>query len=212
MRAILLSAWMTGAAVLGPMSALVAGSPGTGTPARPPHSDHPYEGVPERFPEHPAVGEVAPDFQLRDTEGRQWALGEYLGRGYLALMFGSASSAQFRTSAPGLDRLARDWERLEVRALIVYTREAHPATLKGEAPRDYPQRAALARRTREEMKVKVRFLVDEWNDAVHKAYGAMPDAAFLLDSRGTIVLRQPRADPAALRKELSRLLRVTEPP
>ena len=100
---------------------------------------HAAPGVPEKFPEHPAVGETAPDFALKDTDGKPLALGEYLGRGYLVLAFGSASSANFRKSAPELDRLARDWERMEVKVLLIYTREAHPATLRETIYRALPK-------------------------------------------------------------------------
>ena len=39
-----------------------------------PHSRQ-HEGVAEKFPEHPAVGEDAPDFRLRDLSGRWIGMG-----------------------------------------------------------------------------------------------------------------------------------------
>jgi len=187
--------------------ALSSASPGLSERPSPEH-----EGVPEKFPGHTAVvGEEAPDFRLRDVEGRWRDLGEFLGRGYLVVFFGSASSANFRRSAPEMDRLAAKWERLEVQVVLVYTREAHPATLR-EAPRNFGERSALARRTRKDIGLGIPVLVDEWNDAVHRSYGAMPDAAFLLDPRGKILVRQARTGPASLEKELRRLLEVPGPP
>ena len=173
---------------------------------------HRHEGVAEKFPEHPAVGEVSPDFTLKDTEGKPVALGEYLGRGYLILVFGSASSHGFSRSVPDLDRLARDWERMEVKVLLVYTREAHPAALRGNAPGSYADRVRVARETRKNLKVSLRFLVDGWDDAVHLSYGAMPEAAFLLDRKGVIAARQVRASASGLDRELRRLLHVPDPP
>src|SRR5262245_50757225 len=173
---------------------------------------HSHDGVPESFPEHPAAGDVAPDFSLKDTEGKPLALGEYLGRGYVILAFGSASSSNFRKSAPDLDRLAREWERMEVKVLVIYTREAHPAVLRSSAPKTYRDRALLARQTRKDLKVNLRFLVDQWDDGVHKSYGAMPDGAFLLDSKGVIIARQVQARAASLDHELRRLLKVPDPP
>jgi peroxiredoxin len=176
----------------------------------PPHSHS--HGVAEKLPEHPAVGETSPDFSLKDTEGKPVALGEYLGRGYLILAFGSASSSEFRKCVPELDRLAREWERMEVKVLVVYTREAHPAALRGKAPGSYADRVRLAREARKSLKAQLRFLVDGWDDEVHKAYGAMPDAAFLLDRKGVIAARQVNANPAGLDRELRRLLNVSDPP
>jgi peroxiredoxin len=175
------------------------------------HDNHVHSGVPDTFPDHPAVGEAAPDFSLKDTAGKRLDLGEVLGRGYVVLAFGSASSSNFRKSAPDLDRLAKEWERLEVRVLIVYTREAHPATLRGKAPRSYRERELLAGQTRKELNLSLRILVDQWDNHVHRAYGAIPDAAFLLDPKGKILLRQIVARPATLEQELRRLLRIPEP-
>jgi AhpC/TSA family protein len=186
---------------------------GRGVPAAADSPDaHRHDGVAEKFPDHPAVGEISPDFALKDTEGKPVALGEYLGRGYLILAFGSASSSAFRRSVPELDRLARDWERMEVKVLIVYTREAHPASLRGKAPGSYADRVRLARESRKSLKTELRFLVDGWDDQVHRAYGAMPDAAFLLDRKGVIVARQVKASAVALDRELRRLLEVPDPP
>jgi len=170
-----------------------------------------HEGVPEKFPEHPTVGEEAPAFRLRDADGRWTDLGEFLGRGYLILFFGSASSGNFRRNAPEMARLAKRWERLEVKVVFVYTREAHPATLP-EPPRSFSDRAALARQVRKDLGPGIPVLVDEWDDSVHRLYGAMPDAAFLLDSGGTILFRQARTGAGSLEKELTRLLQVPEPP
>ena len=173
---------------------------------------HSHDGVPEKFPEHPAAGDTAPEFSLKDTEGKPLALGEYLGRGYVIVAFGSASSSNFKKSAPELDRLAREWERMEVKVLVIYTREAHPAVLRSAAPKNYKDRALLARQTRKDLKVNLRFLVDQWDDGVHKSYGAMPDGAFLLDPKGVIVTRQVQARAPALDHELRRLLNVPDPP
>ncbi|PYQ12141.1 MAG: hypothetical protein DMH00_06645 [Acidobacteria bacterium] len=161
---------------------------------------HAAPGVPEKFPEHPAVGETAPDFALQDTDGKPLALGEYLGRGYLVLAFGSASSANFRKS-----------ERMEVKVLLIYTREAHPATLREKAPKSYRDRTQLARQIRKDLKINLKILVDGWDDEVHRSYGAMPDAAFLLDPKGVILVRQLQARAPALEHQLRLLLSVPEP-
>ena len=172
---------------------------------------HSHDGVPEKFPEHPAPGDTAPAFSLKDTEGKALDLGEYLGRGYVIVVFGSASSSNFKKLAPDLDRLAREWERMEVRVLVIYTREAHPAALRSPAPKNYRDRETLARQTRKDLKVNLRFLVDQWDNEVHKSYGAMPDGAFLLDSKGVIVARQVQAKATSLDHELRRLLKVADP-
>ena len=192
-------------------TALVFAIPSVFGSGNSPEHSHPHAGVPEKFPEHPAVGETASDFSLRDTEGKSMDLGEYLGRGYVVLAFGSASSSNFRKTAPELNRLVVDWERMEVKVLVVYTREAHPAALRGKAPNNYGDRVLLARQTRKDLRLGLRFVVDGWDDPVHKSYGAMPDAAFLLDPKGSIVLRQVLALPTHLDRELRRLLNVPDP-
>ncbi len=182
-----------------------------GGPAPPGEHSHAHEGVPEKIPEHPAAGDEAPEFSLRDLDGRWTGLGEFLGRGHVVIFFGSLSSSTFKKNAPLMDSLAKDWERLEVKVVLVYTREAHPAVLGKKAPEDYEGRVALARQARKDLKLGIPILVDEWDDKVHAAYGAMPDAAFLLGPRGTILVRQVQANALSLDKELRRLLKVPPP-
>lgn len=170
--------------------------------------DHAHRGVPERFRNHPAVGETAPGFTLCDPGGGSWSLGEFLGRGHLILLFGSVSSDGFKKCAAEFDRLAEEWKRLEVRGLVIYTREAHPARLRKEAPKDYPDRVKLAGKTRRDLGIALPFLVDEWDDAAHKAYGGMPDSAFLLDLKGIIAARQVRCDAKGLDRVLRRRLGI----
>ena len=172
---------------------------------------HTRPGVVQTLPEHPAVGESAPDFRLNDPDGRSWALGEFLQRGYLVLEFGSATSIEFRKRAPAIERLAKDWERMEVKVLVVYTREAHPGKLRKKAPQNYGERAALARSTRKELRIGVPLLVDDWEDSACRAYGEMPNAAFLLDRQGILVARQAWTNVPVLEKELRRLLKVESP-
>jgi hypothetical protein len=101
---------------------------------------------------------------------------------------------------------------MEVKVLAVYTREAHPAALHEPAPKSYQERVALARDLKKDLHLGLVLLVDDWTDPVHKAYGAMPDGAFLLDSKGNIVARQVQAKASALDHELRRLLKVPESP
>jgi len=190
------------------LAAAVTVLPGAGEPPTDPHV---HTGVPERIPEHPDVGEDAPPFSLKDTTGKRLDLGEVLGRGYVVVAFGCASSANFRKAAPELDKLAREWEKLEVRVVVVYTREAHPATLRAQAPKNYRERELLAGQTKRDLNLGLRIMVDQWDDAVHRAYGAIPDAAFLLDPHGKILVRQIVARPPALEQELRRLLKIPEP-
>lgn len=197
-------------AVLG-IAGLWTGSLGLMVSAQTDPSPHRHHGVPNQLPEHPAVGEKAPEFSLADLQGRRVALGEFLGRGYLVLLFGSATSEDFRREIEEIESRRGTWSRWEVQILGIYTREAHPGRLRGAAPQDYPERVALARKTRDELSIDFPLLIDGWEDTVHKAYGAMPHAAFLLDSDGTIVSRQARVNTLDLDRQLRRLLRVEIP-
>src|SRR5207249_3356519 len=74
-----------------------------------------------------AVGEPAPNFDLKKLDGRNVQLSFFKGR-VLVMVFGSYSTPVFRDRAAGLEKLARDHRSAEF--LLVYTREAHPAGAK----------------------------------------------------------------------------------
>src|SRR5262249_10849317 len=87
----------------------------------------PEQGPGEAAPPGPPlqVGETAPDFTLRDLDGRQVRLSDYRGRMPVVIEFGSLSCPIVTGRAGDLDTLAQD-SRGKAQFWFVYANEAHP--------------------------------------------------------------------------------------
>lgn len=138
------------------------------------------------MPEGPLPGDQAPDFQLQDTEGREWRLSELRGQP-VVLMFGSGTCPMTTGSLPGLKRLHREF-RHETQWLMVYVREAHP----GEdmpAHETHEQKRQQAARMKREEGVDWPVLIGELDGTTHKAYSELPNHLFLIDRDGRVTFR-----------------------
>lgn len=112
-----------------------------------------------------------------------------------------------------------------VHFLIIYTIEAHPvgsvspysnkewpaAYSKDKdgapvlQPQSYEQRKALARKTIEDSGIRIPVLVDEYDNPVWFTYGPAPNIAYLIDSDGTVILRQPWYDAKKMEEAILKL-------
>lgn len=151
----------------------------------------------------PRPGEPAPEFELADAAGRSWRLGELRGRP-VVLIFGSGTCPATLGSLPSLKEVYR---ALGDRAvwLFVYVREAHP----GEGMswhRSYRQKVRQAEEFREGENVPWPVLIDDVDGSVHRAYGMLPNAVFLIDVDGRVAFRGDRAHGPTLRRALAELL------
>jgi hypothetical protein len=93
----------------------------------PPPAAGPGQGLEEVAPPVPPlrVGETAPDFTLRDPEGRPVRLNDYRGRMPVVIEFGSLSCPILTGRADSLDALAQDC-RGKAEFWFVYGNEEHP--------------------------------------------------------------------------------------
>lgn len=162
---------------------------------------------PDRFG-GPQTGEMAPEFTLKTTEDRSVSLRKLRAHKPVALITGSYSCPAFRGWAAGLQEVHVRYQD-RVAFLVVYTIEAHPQGTpspyrpgrewltsynRGEGiiiaqPRDYRERVKLATRARDALGLDVPIVVDELNNPVWKAYGAAPNAAYLIGTDGKVVMR-----------------------
>ena len=162
----------------------------------------------------PAVGEIAPDFTLVDTDGKTFDLEENLGPGLLVLEFGSVTClkcilGQFDVR----EALAQEFAH-RAEFVFVYCKEAHPDKAFGsmafssaefQLPQTHTQqeRAERARFFRTKKNVGRRTLVDDSGaDSVQKMYGNWDNQLIVIDRDGRIVLKQKDADVAKLREFL----------
>jgi peroxiredoxin len=157
------------------------------------------------FAEAPEPGEEAPDFELPSTGGQQFKLSDYKGKKNVVLTFGSATCPQTAASIDGLKDLAEEFAGKGVQFLFVYGREAHPGE-QMPAHRAIEDKIDAARILEDEEELDFPVLVDELNGRVHRKYGTLPNATFIIDRSGRIAFRSLASRPEPLGEALEELL------
>lgn len=97
-----------------------------------------------------------------------------------------------------------------VRFVVLYQREPHARQMGFKdivQPSEYAERVALARRTREELRLDVEVWVDDMGDASRAAFGDVPNAGIVIDPRGRVREKLAWCEPEPLQKALTSLLR-----
>lgn len=155
----------------------------------------------------PALGEVAPDFELSDTTGQAYRLSDLRGRP-VVVEFGSYTCPIFCAQIPRMEELSE--RHPEATFLVIYTREAHPGEVTSAHRSNADKAAAASRLVKEETLARV-VLVDDVKGTEHAAYGQAWDTVFVLDSAGRIVLRRAWNDPEQVDAMLSAISRGEDP-
>lgn len=172
----------------------------------------------------PEVGQIAPQFELVDTTGNLVKLAQMVGEQPLVLQLGSYTCPVFRYRRFDMQPLRQKY-RGRVKFLVVYTQEAHPvgvaspysqaewnpwinrlARVQYGQTRNFAERRERAYFAKDAMGSNAPFLIDDMANAVWQQYGRAPSAAFLLDRKGQVRLRQPWVEPRELAAEIERLL------
>ena len=164
------------------------------------------------------VGEAFPPFRMTRTDGKL-ATNESLMGKPAVVVFGSWSAPSFRDQLPRVADLAARYGG-RVNWLVVYTRELWPTTADAaagpERNRDDKivapaattdsERLAAAKKVVEQLKLKLEVAPDAIDDRLTLGANAFPNAAFVLDGRGTVVARLDWAEPFAIKRHLDQLL------
>jgi hypothetical protein len=165
----------------------------------------------------PALDGTAPDFSLRDLDGKVFHLSEHLGSHLIVIEFGSCTCLQCVLT--GLDKRETLARRFQQRAefLFVYCHEAHPDTgfgtivvTQGPAPPQtytWQQRADRARWFQAQQKMNRHVLIDEDGErSVQNLYGGRDNQMIVVDSHGNIALKLPQANTRRLEEFLQQTL------
>jgi alkylhydroperoxidase family enzyme/alkyl hydroperoxide reductase subunit AhpC len=177
--------------------------------------------------EGPSVGDPAPDFALKTTDGKRTVrLAEMLGEKPVVLVFGNFTCGPFRTSFPEADALH---ERYKGKAhfVMVYVREAHPddgwkmatnakAGVAVKQPTTTAERAEVCEQFRKKMKPGMTVLVDEIDDRAGNAYSGMPARFYVIDPKGKVAFKSGRGPfgfkPGEMEQALVMALLESPPP
>jgi peroxiredoxin len=161
--------------------------------------------VADRWGRAPEPGDEAPGFELRSLAGDLVKLSDFKDSRNVVVTFGSATCPQTAASIGGLRSLAREFPRSEVEFLLIYVREAHPgASLPPHHSMEDKARAALLLQEQEQIAFPI--LIDELGGEIHRRYGALPNASFVIDRSGRIAYRSLASHTGSLGAALEELL------
>ena len=83
--------------------------------------------------------------------------------------------------------------------IILYQREAHAGEFRFadvEQPETAEERKELALKTCDELHIATKVVLDDMANTVRKAYGGLPNSAYIIDRGGTIIHKEPWAKPS----------------
>jgi len=88
-----------------------------------------------------------------------------------------------------------------VKFVVVYQREPHARQLAFRdvlQPKNFEERAALARRTRDELDLDVEIWIDDMGDSSRAAFGDLPSWGVLISPNGHVMRKVSWPDPDEL--------------
>ncbi len=77
-----------------------------------------------------------------------------------------------------------------------------------EQPATFDERKALAAKTCAELHIATTVVIDDMEDSVRRAYGQLPNSAYVIDRGGVIVHKEAWARPDGWSEVLSGLLEI----
>ena len=158
---------------------------------------------------------MAPAFELTDLKGRSVSLESLRGKP-VVLEFGSYTCPVFRRQVEAIERIHRDLGDA-VHWVLVYTKEAHP-TDGWEVPLNtregieisqhtsFQERLDSAKQCNENLDLRLRVLVDRYDNSVTDAYGGAPNRGYVIDGDGKVISKQVWIDPQRTHEVLQTLL------
>ena len=108
-------------------------------------------------------------------------------------------------AAPAMHDIAHEFADRAVASVFVYTREAHPAESYGHHT-DFEAELRHARALRDELGVSRPILVDDLEGSCHRAWGMLPNMAWIVLGGGTIGYKADWTDPMDVAGALEELL------
>lgn len=157
------------------------------------------------------VDSTVPPISLITLEGEPFEVSSLLREHHVALVFGSYSAPPCTLELAALERLGRSLEESGSRLVFVYTREIHPNEPLPPDGLVIPTHTTLAdkvgwaRRLKDDFALTMPVLVDSLSGTVHRAFGALPFQAVVIDRDGILVFRSEWVDVAQLAAVLANL-------
>jgi peroxiredoxin len=151
------------------------------------------------------VGVAAPEFEASTLDGKIFRLSESRGKRHVVMMTGAVTSPMCAYEVPAFNLLLGEFHGRGVSFILLYTRESHPAE-NYAAHKTLEQKILYARDLQRLEDVHFPILVDHLDGRIHRAYGAWPNALYVIHKDGRLIFRSNMANDRELRQFLDDLL------
>jgi thiol-disulfide isomerase/thioredoxin/Ca2+-binding EF-hand superfamily protein len=153
--------------------------------------------------EGPKLGDTAPNFTLKNTDGKQSVtLSKLTGTKPVVLVFGNFTCGPFRGIYPEIDAVYQRHKE-EANFVMVYVREAHPtdgwamesnvrAGVAFKQPTTLAERIEVCEAFRKRLKPGMPVVVDDITDPVNTAYSGVPARCYVIDAKGKVAYKGGR--------------------
>jgi peroxiredoxin len=155
------------------------------------------------------IGVAAPDFEAATLDGKIVRLSDFRGKRHVVMMTGAVTSPMCAFEVPAFNQLQQEFDGRGVSFFLLYTRESHPAE-NYAAHGTFEQKLSYARDLRRVEDVGFPIIVDHLDGRIHRAYGAWPNALFVIHKDGRLIFRSNMANDRELRQFLEDLLAAEE--
>lgn len=154
-----------------------------------------------------ALEESAPDLALRDLGDRRYTLSDERGQ-TVVIQFGSSTTLPYLEQIKPMNELIRKYRGERVTFLTVYTAEQTGDWQADEYFAKYQRADGLRFQvgTQSGERMGSRILVDDMDETVHKAYGAVSTGVFIVDEDGRLAFKARMATAADIEKALAKVL------
>ena len=151
-----------------------------------------------------AVGGPALDQTIYDLDGNKKQLSTLWQGRPVVIEFGSVSCPIFDGRISPMEQMAKEYQG-RADFYVLYTREAHPGQ-NYPAHQSLTDKIGFARDLKRIEGIERPILVDDVTGAMHRAYGAWPDSAYIIGRDGIIAFLARWNEPDKLRERLDILL------
>lgn len=135
----------------------------------------------------PKAGDPFPDFRIITTDGNTLSKQNFFNRKPLLLIFGSLTCPMTASTMPVIKRLHEKFGG-KVEFVMLNVREAHPGELVPQ-PDTAEMKLERARELKQLYGINWTVATDDIDGTLHRALDPKPNAAFLMDSLGTVIFR-----------------------
>lgn len=153
------------------------------------------------------LGQKPPDFTLKDVTDRLFTLSDAEGE-IVVLQFGSSTTRPYLEQIKPMIKLINSYRGKPVSFVTVYTKEQQ---FDWQAP-DYVAKIQRADGLRFQFgaqsgqRMNTRIVVDEMEETVFKAYGAVPTGVFIVDGEGKLAFKAKLATANDIERSLKAVL------